>query len=235
MPAAGRSEPRLPLSVAVAVVAAAVVIALVAVSAVVGRGDQQVVAGPALAPPAAPATTFDIDPTTRRLRFAELSLTLPGPPFRCRPSQSPTPAYRTLVTCQATVHRDYNAAGDDWSAVVGAAVPAGSLIQPNLKQTTETVFADLRRGFFDAHLKPQVAKLTGFEPTDIGHPGSTYVVYGDVEVTSPGLPTRSDRMVVICFRLADGRHVCYFSDRPNDAPRTVRNGVQAALASIAVG
>lgn len=218
-------------------VTATVVLALVAISAVLRMDGDQLRAGPALAPPVAPRSTFDIDPVTRRLSYAELSSTLPGPPFRCHPPQRPAPPrYRTLVTCTAPVHPNYNAAGDDWTALVGAAIPDASLVDPNdLKLTTDNLFNDLRSGFFGSDLKPKVTRRTGFAPEDVGRPGATYVVYGDVTVTSRGLPTKSDRLLVIVFRLADGQHVCYFSDRPNDVTKAVRAASQAALTSISVG
>ncbi len=99
-------------------------VALLALGAALRPDTHPLLGGPALPPPAPPQSTFAID--------LRLSLTLPGPPFACAPPQRPPSSYRSLLTCSTTVHPDYNAAGEDWTATVGAALLSDSLIETNV-------------------------------------------------------------------------------------------------------
>ncbi len=229
---AGGGRVRLP--VAVLVVLATVVVALLAVGLVARVGAERLPTGPALDPPAPPpeATTFTVD-DQRRASFQEFSVTLAGRPYGCGDVQTPPEGFTAFAGCSFEVHPNYNASGDDWSAVSGVLLVGDSLVRDgDLQGTTTAVFDALVDQLFSAADDPSTSKVSD-GGVDLALPADRYAArLGNVDVDVEGLKTPYDRLVVIVVRLESGRHVAFFSDFPHDGGQDGLRAVTTSLNTI---
>jgi len=232
-PAAG---PVVRLPVAVLAVLTTVVVALLAVALVVRLDADRLPLGPPRDPPPAPAeaTDFSVD-GARTARFQELSLTLPGAPFGCGGGQAPPTGFTAYVGCSHVVHRDYNAAGDDWSALSGVLLVGDDLVTAgDLGTTTKAVFDALVPQLYSAGDRYSLSKVSDggvrlAVPAD--RVGSRLA---NVDVRKQGLDTPYDRLAVVVVRLESGRCVAFFSDFPHDGGTAALQAVTTSLNTISV-
>ena len=228
------STVRLP--VAVLAVLAAVVVALLAVSLVVRLSAERLPTGPPRDPPAAPAeaTTFSIEPD-RTVRFQELSLPLPGPPYTCGDPQTPPPGFSAFVACEHVVHPDYDAAGDDWSAVSGVLLVADPPATPgDLRTTTRSVFDALVAQLYTADDHFSLSKVSEDDVQVPLPPGRSATRRANVDVHKRGLATPYDRLVVVVVPLDSGRYVAFFSDFPHDGDAAAVQAVGASIGTLSL-
>ena len=224
------------LPVAVLVIVAALVVSLLAVALVVRVSADRLPSGPPRDPPAAPpeATTLSVDPDGT-VRFQEFSMTLAGPPFRCGDAATPPPGFSAFVACDHVVHRNFDAAGHDWSAYTGVLLVTDSLAAPgNLPTATRSVFEALVPQLYspDDHYSLSEVSTDGVRlsvPT-----GRASSRAANVDVRKKGLATPHDRLVVVVVQLDNGRYVAVFSDFPHDGGNAALRAVTASIGSISL-
>lgn len=216
--------------VAVLVIVATLVVALLAVGLVARLGAERLPTGPALDPPAPPpeATTFTVD-DNRRASFQEFSVTLAGPPYGCQDTATPPTGFTAFAGCSFVVHANYNAKGDDWSAVNGVLLVGDDLVRADLAGTTKAVFDSLVSQLYSAADRPSLGNVSD-GGVQLPLPADRFASrFGDVDVTVKGLATPYDRLAVVVIQLQSGRYVTFFSDYPHDAGKA---GVQAVTTSL---
>jgi hypothetical protein len=224
------------LGVAVLAVLAAVVVALLAVGLVVRLDVDRLPSGPPRDPPAAPpeVVAFTVD-ENRTAHFQDLSMRLAGPPFLCSDRETPPTGFAAFVVCSHVVHADYDAAGDDWSAVTGLLVVSDPLVTPgDLGATTRSVFDALVGQLYSAADHPSVSEVSEGGVQVGVPPGRSASRLGSVDVRAKGLATPYDRLVVVVVQLESGRCVAFFSDFPHDGSKDALAAVTGALATLSV-
>ena len=228
---AGRSV-RIPL--AVALVVGVVALALVAVGLTVVLTQDRIRTGPAVAPPsaAAPAGLL-LDRSARTLGVENVRLVLPGPPYECDTEpRGMAPSFTSAISCAAPIHTDY-ADTDDWYASTGLGLIEDSLVaKGDLARTARSVFASLRRAYFRGQ-PTTVQKLTRVENAP-GRDRGLFVA-GEVHYAIRGLSSRYDRMLIGVLELPTGRHVAFFSVRPNDTPKSTLDVLNRSIATLSAG
>ncbi|GAA3567829.1 hypothetical protein GCM10022197_25020 [Microlunatus spumicola] len=232
-PAAG---PAVRLPVAVLAVLATVVVALLAVGLVVRLDADRLPSGPPRDPPPAPAeaTEFSVD-SARTARLQEFSVTLPGAPFGCGDASTPPTGFTAYVGCSSVVHANYNAAGNDWSALGGVLLVGDDLVTAgDLGATTKAVFDALVPQLYSAGDRYSLSKVSDGDvqlPVPADRLSSRLA---NVDVRKKGLATPYDRLVVVVVRLESGRHVAFFSDFPHDGSKAALNAVTTSLNTISL-
>ncbi|MGI3786652.1 MAG: hypothetical protein ACRYG2_38395 [Janthinobacterium lividum] len=231
-----RPDPGVRLPVAVLAILASVVVALLAVALVVRLDVDRLPSGPPRDPPAAPpeASTFAVDPA-RTARFEEFSMVLAGAPYLCSDAMTPPTGFTAFVACSHVVHKDYDAAGHDWSAVTGLLLVPDPLVTPDdLTATTRSVFDALVPQLYGADDHHSLSKVSSDDvevPVPAGRSASRSA---DVDVKVKGLATPYDRLVVVVVRLEGGRHVAFFSDFPHDGGKDALQAVATSVGTIAL-
>jgi hypothetical protein len=229
-------EPTVRLPVAVLAVLATVVVALLLIAVVVRVDADRLPTGPPRDPPAPPpeASTFTVD-ADRTARYQEFSVTLAGAPYRCSDTEAPPAGFTAYVVCAHTVHADYDAAGDDWSAVTGVLLVSDPLVTPgDLTATTRSVFDALVGQLYATDDHPSLSKVSSVDvqvPVPAGRSASRSA---NVNVRVKGLATTYDRLVVVVVRLESGRHVAFFSDFPHDGSKAGLQAVSTSASTISV-
>lgn len=233
-PAPDLGPTRIPLPLAVVVVVGAVILGLITIGAVVWASEPRLSTGPAAAPPeaaqAGPVVAHD--GVTRQASVEEMRVVLPSEPYECESGSGPKPPlFTSAATCNALVHENYNAAGDDWSANFGLAVLAPDQVVPDdVVDTAGQVFDRL----VDQAYAGQQVTVKNREPAilDIAERGRSATFVGEVHYDVPGLSSRYDRMVVIVVKLAGGDWAVCFSMRPDDTPKPTLDALNTAIDSL---
>jgi hypothetical protein len=232
-PAVG-GVPTVRLSVAVLAVLATVVVALLVVALVVRLDVDRLPSGPPRDPPPAPpeASTFTVDPT-RTARYEEFSMVLAGAPFVCSDSVTPPTGFSAYVACSHVVHKDYDAAGNDWSAVTGLLLVPDRLVTPrDLSATTSSVFEALGTALYSDDDHPSLSKVSSDIAPGSVPEGRSASRLANVIVRVKGLATPYDRLVVVVVQLESGRHVAFFSDFPHDGSKVALQAVAESANTI---
>jgi hypothetical protein len=228
--------PTVRLPVAVLVIAATVIAALLVVALVVRLDADRLPTAPPRDPPVAPpaATAFEVA-RDRTATFQDFSVRLPGTPYVCGDSPDPPRGFTAYEGCTHLVHRDYDGAGHDWTALSGVLVVGDALVTPDDPgATTRSVFDTLVDQLYVADDHPSVRKVSsgGVQlPVPAERLGSRF---GNVEVRRRGLDTPYDRLAVVVVQLESGRCVAFFSDFPHDAGKPALEAVTTALNTISL-
>ncbi len=90
----------------------------------------------------------------------------------------------------------------------------------------------LRREYF-AGQRTTVQKLTRIQNAP-GRDRGVFVA-GEVHYAIKGLSSRYDRMVVGALELPSGRHVAFFSVRPDDTPESTLDALNRSIATLSAG
>ncbi len=235
MTASPAADPRVAWPIALAAVAGALVLAVLAVSAVTAYSEPRLDSGPAVAPPA-PVVPVDhsivFDRATRLVSVAEFRFTAPPAPFHCQDPQVQTEVFRSFFACAAVVHPDDNPAGDDENASVGMAVLDRPLVEPgDLAVGVGKVERALQQRYpADAGItvkNRKLVKLTGVSPDD-----RSVLLTLDLHYRLGGRPARRDRMVIALVELEAGQQVAWFATRPDDAPKSMSELIDAAARTV---
>jgi hypothetical protein len=228
--------PTVRLPIAVLAVLAALVVALLVVALVVRLDADRLPSGPPRDPPAglpeSKALTVSPDGT---VRYQEFSLTLAGPPFRCGDVATPPPGFSAFVACDHVVHRNFDAAGHDWSAFTGVLLVTDSLAAPgDLPRATRAVFDALVPQLYSPDDHYSLSKVSN-DGVRLSVPlGRASSRLANVDVRKKGLATPHDRLVVIVLQLDSGRYVAVFSDFPHDGDDAALRAVTASIGSISL-
>lgn len=220
---------------ALAAVVGALVLAVLAVSAVTAYSEPRLESGPAIAPPAPVEpvdTTIVYDAGTRRASIAEMTFTAPPAPFTCQEPNVQTGVFRSYFACDAIVHRDYDGSGEDWSASVGMAVLDRPLVEPGELAVGVGNVERVLQQFYPADAGIEVsnrelAKLTGVSPQD-----RAVLLTLDLQYRVDGLPSTRDRMVIALVELEAGQQVAWFATRPDDAPKALSRQIDTAAGTV---
>lgn len=234
---AGRAqgaEPRVALPLAVLVVVGAVVLAVVALGALVWVRNPRLPSGPEMAPPAPGLTqraNVDYDAATRTASVKELRVVLPGAPYACSPDvDTKPPLFTSIRSCNAIIHANYNAQGDDWNALFAVAAVADSEVVPgDLKATAQSVYRQLVELFFAGQQTTMKKLVSG--RLDLAEPGRAVSVAAEIHYQVKGLPSTYTRMVLVMVELSDGSYAACFSLRTDDTPKATLAALNAAFAS----
>lgn len=226
------TEPRreaVPVPKAVGVVVAAAVAALAMISLAITLTTDRLPTGPALEPPAPPASALAYSASTRKATVGSVSVTMPNEPYSCPRSPRPVGSLLTdAIVCDASVHQNYRGT-DNWSATAGFGLPSMGLTRATGADTAQAVFDGIRTSFFVGQ-KTTVRKRAVDTVALGGH--QVAVVSGEVHYRVPGLPSRYDRVLVIALPLEDGSYAVYFSSRPNDTPKSTLGVLDASIGTI---
>ncbi|MCW2810936.1 MAG: hypothetical protein JWP61_1394 [Friedmanniella sp.] len=223
--------PRLSWPVAVLIVGAVAVVCLLALAGVTAWSTPRLASGPAVPPPAPtvdlPRVRWNLD--TQQATIGEARVTLPFSPYGCAPApEAKPPQFTSVIRCSALVHRDYNAAGDDWYAEAGFGIPAPDLVGEDVQTTADRMFDALRRAAYAGQTTTvrQRKVVTLPLPRD-----EAVAVTGEVHYDLPGLPSHADRLVVLALQRGPDRAVVY-SVRPDDSSKALVDALNAALDSV---
>ena len=223
------------LPAAVAIVATVVLLTLIAVGAIVSLTADRPLTGPPVAPPGptqAPPT-IAYDPATRKVSFEEMRFIAPGQPFTCDPEPGKLLGIFTSVfSCSARVHGNYDKKGANWVTVVAMGQlddkleTGGDL--PTIASRTFTELLTPAYGMVKATVKKQkIQWLKGIAPD-----GHAVLLSADVHVSTPGLATQYDRVVLVVVKLQSGQHLAWYAMRANDSKADVRKALQASADTL---
>ena len=141
-----------------------------------------------------------------------------------------TPSFTSALTCDARVHTDY-AGTDDWYAYTGLGIIDDSLVAPgDLARTAQNLYGSLRRQFFSR--QRTTLKKFGRLQNAVGRDRGVFLG-GELHYAIKGLPSRYDRLVVGLIALPGGRHVAFFSVRPDDTPKTTLDALNRSIETLA--
>lgn len=217
--------------VVILLAAAAVVVLLLVAVLVVRPGARRPVSAPTPAPAAGAGSTPTLAVRDEReATFEELTVALPGKPFSCHdPLPTPPSGFDGYVSCNATVHDDFDGAGDTWISQVDVVLLDASLGHgDDLEKSARDAFRSFYRASFTSDDSPTLSDEVG-EPFAIHGPaGRAFRHRARVHVDREDLDTAYDLVSVVVVRLQSGRVAALCTDLPDDAKGDL---VRAALVS----
>ncbi|WP_152360936.1 DUF2510 domain-containing protein [Microlunatus speluncae] len=225
---------RLPLAIGITIVAVALAIILLGVS--VSLTEDQLPAGPAIDPPAKkdqPVVAL-YDQTVPGYVAGTVKMKLPGAPYDCSD-------YATTLRsgapdgfrCDFAVHEDYRPKYS-WMADTGFGVLPDTMVVPDdLKATCQKVLNQLGTNGYEGvkllNPKFKAEPLTGIT----NPPDEAMKVTGTFGYRVPNLPSTSGNLEFVVIKLKDsGKHVVFYVDYPNDAPREIVAASKAVFETL---
>jgi hypothetical protein len=217
------------------VVLAAALLAVIAGGTVVSLTEDRMPTGPAVAPAdAAPApAVIDYDPQSGRVSAEEMSYTVPGRPYRCdAAAEERPPTSRSVHSCLAFVHENYDATGLDWVSTSNVGVLDDRVVTPgDVERTADATFESIVSSHYDEATKITVRKRQE-QPLDLGAPGRSRLISADLHYSIKDLPSSHDRIVLAVTELESARYAVWYATRPNDASKSIRDALDASARTI---
>ena len=214
---------------------AAVLLAVMAGGAVVSLTEDRMPTGPAVAPAdaAPPPALIDYNPQTGRVSAEEMSYTVPGRPYRCDAAAAERqPTFRSVHSCFALVHENYDPTGRDWVSTSNFGVLNENLVTPDdLERTADDTFESILSSHHDIATKITVRKRQE-QPLDLGAPGRSRLISADLHYAIEGVPSSHDRIVLAVTQLESGRYAVWYATRPNDASTMFRDALDTSARTI---
>ena len=222
---ADHDQPAIRLPLAVGITIGAVILALILLGVTVSVTEDRLPAGPAIAPPpknAQPIVAL-YDETTGGYVAGPVKMKFPGAPYDC--GDYPTTLRSGAVNgfrCDFGVHENYRKSYS-WMADTGFGVLPDSMVVPDdLKATCQRVLSQLgTNGYEGVKLidpKFKAEKLTGIT----NPPDEAMKVTGTFGYRVPNLPSTRGYLTFVVIKLKEsGKHVVFYVDYPNDAPKQI--------------
>ena len=229
-------DPAVRAPLAAALIIGAVLLALVAVGAVVALSSDRLPSGPAVAPPPVvppkPKTPVTFDPGSRAAAALEFRAVQPGAPYACTPPGATTGLFSSAVSCNAPIHVDYNAKGDDWYASqVFGVLDENVVVAGDPAATANKLASGIATAYyFDESIKVKKRSLKRL--VDIAPEGKAVLLVMDFHYRVEGLPSRYDHLVIGVFELADGEFATWLASTPNDSPKRVSRALDASSRTV---
>lgn len=229
-------QPAIRLPFAVGITVGVIILAVVLLGVTVSITSDRLPTGPALDPPPRQdqAAVVLYDQTVPGYLMGRVRMKTPGAPYDCSDYLGQLRSGGDQgFTCSVAVHENY-VKGRNWMADTGFGLVPDELVDPkNLKETSRQVLGQLGlHGYENVKLvnpKFKAEPLTGI--TDA--PDEAMKVTGTVGFRVPGLPSTSSTITFVVIKLADsGKHVVFYTDYPNDAPKEVVAASDAALKTL---
>jgi hypothetical protein len=222
------------LSVGIAVVVAAIVLAIVVLgepTAPTLTPPEPVNATESVAPSAAPTALPSFDRSSRKFEMNGLRLTLPAAPYTL--TQLDVAALGSPgVDGDATVHKDYDGKGNSWYATVMAGQVDSNLSGANINQTADKIMSMLVSSTFgDSKITVKNQRKSTLTKN---LPRPARIVTADLHYKVHGLHSSYDHFSLLVVKGSSGGYMAFVSSRPNDASPKIKKAIQDSINTIAV-
>lgn len=229
-------QPAIRLPLAVGITIGAVILSVILLGAAVSFTSDRLPTGPAVDPPAPgdqPIVAM-FDATKQEYVAGPIRMKLLGAPYDCRDSagslRSGSP---NGFSCSVVIHENYKEM-HSWHADTGFGVLPDSMVVPDdLKGTARKVLGQLGSNGYEGVklIDPEfkAEPLTGITNA----PDEAMQVTGTMGYRVPNLPATKTYLTFIVIKLAEsGKHVVFYTDYPNTAPKGVKEASDAALKTL---
>ncbi|WP_161605990.1 DUF2510 domain-containing protein [Microlunatus speluncae] len=229
-------QPAIRLPSAVAITIGAVILAVILLGVSVSLTEDRLPAGPAIDPPPKkeqPVIAL-FDTTSGEYLAGRVRMKVPAEPLHCPETAMGTRSgVQDGFTCSVIVHHNIVGA-QDWLADTGfGVIPDQLVVAGDLSRTGERMLDNLTAAGYEGIPLIDPTFTTKPLPGVTNPPDQAIMISGTIGFRVPKLPTTASRITIVVIKLADsGRHVMFFCDVPNDAPKAVVAAIDVGLRSI---
>lgn len=230
----GRPVRRGPRSLVVPIVIAVAVGALAVVIAVQARSQSaDLLAPPPPVSTVAQRVTLSYDETSGVVTMPSLKVTVPQAPFTAERSDFDIfGIFSDSVTADTVVQHYGKDNKQSWIAVVDTGVVEDKLVGKDPQTTAENAFDAVVKTAFGPGVKATVKNRHSAALADM--PDKVWIVNGDVHYHVKGVRSTYDRVNLMAIDVGSGHYVGWLSDRPNASAPAVKQAIDASIKTMRV-